>query len=415
MQPKNKIKCLVVAMAVLSTSSFAATIIEKKAGTTVMGHFPYFESIGSRVIESSINDNGTLKISVGAKIEVPSYLYQYNSNTKSPLFNFGDQDNDVAAILGNPNPGQIPPALVPDKFTEVQWYIIEAMPGFRFADEPGTEKVIERWNDEQVKIIRKIEDEQFVNFFEGNQNSKALIVPEAAVGYRIGFWALPQTETGVPNAGNWVKVFDLGRLFTQKAPEEPGPGENPGLNPDNPNNPDPDPGCNNEKCGEPGGENPDGGGGIVPGENWVINIYDAMDPTKNDDDVLVKDTDILKVDHQYYATIRIRKATPTEGIGTVYRDPTPEELETLEWEILDTKDGNKPFASYKSSTNPTRVNNDAGSVTIGSETFKKYSFTTQATNDDALQVLKDKGPNFSEQGWGLGIKLEIQENYTEKP
>lgn len=397
-------------MAALSTSSFAATVIEQKAGSKILGFYPYFESIGSEVVESTIVDNGVKKISVGAKIQVPSHLYQYNSATKNPLFNFGDADNDVASILGNKAPGVIPVGLTPNKYTQIQWYIIEPVTGFKFADEAGPEKVIERWTPETIKIIAQISDEQFVNYTTANGNSKTLIVPEAAVGYRIGFWALPETENGVPNAGNWVKVFDLGQLFKQTSPEEPGPGPNPNPGPD-PENPDPDPECEGENCGVPTDPNPPGGGGEVPGDNWIINIYDVMDPAIATDDVIVGPTSRLKVDNEYYATIRIRKSTPTADVGTVYRDPTPAELATLEWQILD---GTTPIASYKAATNPTRVNN-TGNIQIGSETFKKYSFTTQNTNDDALPVLKSKGPNFSEQGWGLGLKIEVQEDYPAKP
>lgn len=402
---KLKTKLLFLGLFAFSLALEAKTKVEKTAGDRVYGYYPYYNSIGSQVIESSSNKDGVNLISVGAKIQVPSHLYEYKKEG-IPQYRFVDKDSDIATALGLKNPSSVPSYVTPVKTTQVKWFIIKAAPGYRFEDEPDNgEKIIKLWTPEQVEIITEITDQQYVDYIGDNGNSRALIVPEYAVGYRIGFWALPETEIGIPDAGNWVKVFDLGQLFTQNEPLDAGPGEN--VNKDKPTNPDPDPLCLLENCGTPNGENPGGGGGLVPGENWIINIYDGT--TNN----ILSSEDKLKVNHTYYATIRIKNTNREDGSLVAYRDPKPNELETLRWNIFDIEDANNtPIDFYDVTTAPARVINGVNTVTLGTEVYKKYEFKTQVTNDDAATGLKALPPNFSEQGLGLGISIEIDEDFT---
>ncbi|SES77539.1 hypothetical protein [Thorsellia anophelis] len=403
MRYQCNLKKMIVLITIFSEPAISATLYQKQAHTEIYGSSPYFDSIGSKVIKSDRVIDGVLQISVGAMIEVPSHEYEFNSQIKNPFFSFIDHDNDVATVLGNDSPGSLPTDLIPSKFTQVRWFIIEAAEGYKFADEVSKSgEIITRWTPEQIRIVSEITDGRNVNFFTDNKNSKSLIVPEAAVGYRIGFWVLPETENGIPNAGNWIKVFDLNKFFSQKAPSGPGPGEWTDTN--HPHNPDPDIACINLNCGIPSVDNPGGGGGLVTGADWIINIYDVIDPDDPSKDILADTSDTARVNHEYYATIRILEDNSVEGIGAVYRDPTEKELETLEWEIINLET-DETIASYSEKNNPTRVNNNAGTITIGAQTFKRYWFKTQFTNAEAQQILQETGPQYSEQGWGIRVKI----------
>ncbi|MFC0178739.1 hypothetical protein [Thorsellia kenyensis] len=394
MNPYTKIISigLVLLFAFSSTQTFALNKIEKEVGQPIVGFMPFFRSIGSEVIESSnvITSEGkaTKAIAVGAKIQVPSHLYQYKDTSPSPLFDIWDKDIDVFAASGNTIIQNIP--MEPSKLTQLRWFIIEAQPGYKFADESDKEgEVIEFWTDETIREVKEITDTQFVDYTADNKNSKVLIVPEAAIGYRIGFWILPETENGVPSTGKLVKVFDLGKFFSQPEHVNPGPAV-----------PDMDEKCIEKLCGSPKNDNPNGGGGVVPGDEWIVNIYDE------ETNKILDATSQLKVNHNYYATIRIRDKKNLTNLSEAYRDPTPGELLTLNWYVYDLTSG-EPKASYKATDPNSRVNNDAGTVTIGGETFKKYAFKTQEVNSDAAAELQILGPNYSEQGFGLGIQLTI--------
>lgn len=415
MKNSFKIKMLVVAL-VASTPVFAATPITKQVGTKVYGYMPYYSSIGSQVLESPIEESGVKKVAVGAKIEVPSYLYRRDKATSSKFFTLLDSDNDVGASFGNPDFNLGFPTTykgTPSKKTDVRWFIITAGDGYKFADETAASgQVIDQWTEDSVKIISEISD-PFVDFTAQNTNSPTLVVPEAAVGYRIGFWSVPETENGVPYKGKVVKVFDLNHYFKQEPPKEPGPGKDP----DEKGNPDPDNPCIDGDCGVPvdpiNPDNPGGGGGVVPGDEWVINIYDKGVEGKGIDGngsfVLVKPEDAIKVNHEYFATIRFKSATRDETTNSLYRDPTPAELDSLSWaivnpDIADTTSPEYTVATYSSADTGRVINND-GKVQIGVDQLTKYTFKTQKTNEDAKTKLQETGPNYSEQGWSLELRI----------
>lgn len=259
---KNKLKngCLCISLMLSYQLGFTNQII-KPIGSKIYGYPPYYLSIGSNIIETGIVKNGIKKISVGALIEVPSYLYKIDNTVFNSFYKLIDRDNDIGSAKGisrynlgldNNYPGTI------NKETNIRWFIIEANEGYRFADEdPEQGKLITSWTPEQIKIIKEI-TEPNVGYYGQSINSKAMIVPEDAVGHRIGFWALPETENGTPSNGYWIKVYDLNYFFTQLIDNEPSSTEIV----------DPDEDCNKGYCGSPiltvDSNNPGGGGGDVP-------------------------------------------------------------------------------------------------------------------------------------------------------
>lgn len=386
-----------VLLTLISVQLSAAQIITKKAGSQVVGYIPYFSSIGSTVVSSEkANEQGTLQIAIGAQIEVPSYLYHPDADKMNLYYNLLDEDGDIGPLVGNTEVDfstLFDGLFTPIQNAKVRWFIIEAADGYRFADESIDDKpntsLIEQWTTDSVKIIEELPGV----YTATNQSSPSVIVPEQAEGYRLGFWALPETENGEPRVGKWVKAFDLNYLYAQQAPKFPT------------DKTDTDEGCLTKSCGNPTVENPGGGGGVVTGAAWIINIYDG------ENNRLVARNAPIKVDHEYFATIRIKD----NSNGNAYRDPTPEELETLTWNIIDESkpegDPNRyvgKYVAFKSA----RVDvapADKPTVVVGADELKRYVFTTQVNNMDAADELKILPPNYSEQGWGLELTIEIND------
>lgn len=348
---------------VMTSSAFAATLESSKVGITqggIKGWQPYMQSIGTKMISGGKDDgNGVFLPAVGSVIEIPTYA------TSEDLFKFIDKDGDIPAGLGY---ATLPNGAAAQKEFRVEWYAIVA--------KNGDWNAVQSWDDVTATLIPTEIAPAGLN--EKNKNSATLVVPETAIGARLGFIAYPESETGIPSTGVPVKAWDLSQVWTQTPPTNPGECV------------EGDPDCSDN--GTPGGENPGGGGGEVQPSEFAINIYDA---TTN---LVVKPGDELLVEKTYFATIRINNGDNT------YREPTATELESLKWNLVD-KDG-VVVDSY--GFDHPRVDIKSGE-TFGPDKFVKYKFTTQTTNADSADKFGQIAPNFSEQGFGLYVTLETAE------
>lgn len=170
---------------------------------SIVGYEPFMSSIGviANFDNSYIYDlNDKPVLTEGSQLFVPSGLCHadiFESNQSLlPYFNFIDFDKDLCKT---------------NKFNELKWYILKS----------AHWDTVANWDD-----LEKIE-------ITASQFPGALIVPEAyslstgthilnipneSVGYRIGFTYLPKTETGDPDTGQEIKVWDINYYFSQKAP-----------------------------------------------------------------------------------------------------------------------------------------------------------------------------------------------------
>lgn len=375
---KVVVATVVVAAITVAPVAVAATALSTIVASEIEGHPPYFDSIGSRIVQGGIEQAGSLKIAVGTQLEVPSYLSL--DEPDSAFYRFRDKDNDPSALKGI---GNLPNGSAGTKTVPIEWYVIKAKTGFRFADEPAEKgELITAWQDDQIETLQAL-----TGFYRPqNSNSFTVIIPESALGYRIGFKALPTSEYGVPDTGRWLTAWDLNFFYQQNPVLEPG-----AIDPDD---------CSViGDCGQPTDPNLQGGGGVVALPDYAITIYDQST------DMPVTDQAKLKVNHTYFATIRIKDAASQR-----LREPNQVELASLKWNIVSApdKENIKIVASYDRNSERfiNKSDNPSTELAVNGDRYVKYFFSTQLNNLDADAVLQSLPPNFSEQGFGLQVAIE---------
>lgn len=371
MKKTLKVSLLSLAIMGFTTSAFAATTLTSQplTGTAIKGYIPHINSIGTRVVLGGQKDaNGNLlSVNVGDVIEVPTYLTADElvaMGLQTEHFDFGDLDGDAPASLGKDFLDTAGNSHTGTQEFLIEWYAITPKDAKAW-------DAVASWNDVDATVLPGA-------FYQENTVSKALVIPAEAGGKRIGFKATPVSEFGLPNKGVPIYAWDLNKFWKQNPPNKPG-----------------DCLLANDECsdkdnqGTPNGENANGGGGVIGTPDGVVNIFNA-------DGTLVKPNDSLFVNSTYYATIQVKD-------GENYREPTEDELKSLKWYVTD--ETGTPVATY-TAADSTRVKGTAAEAKSPTG-FNKYEFSTQTKNTDAADLLKNREPNFSEQGLSLKVEIEV--------
>lgn len=347
---RNLIKQLAITLGIsiglFSIPAFALILEGSSEKTkTIKGYYPALGSVGTKVI---LGDPKNVK--VGDIIAIPT------DENGSEYFNLFDKDGDKILETSD---------------YQVVWWSVKPKPGYKWQDVAGDGMDITQW--EHIDAI-KIDESHYVKL-STNNSSKGVQIPPEAVGSRIAFSIVPETEYGDPKQGQALYAADI-NFFWKNQDEN----QKPGMTKENESNP----GLQNSNGLIPQmvGANTHGGGNTVELAKSSAIIYIDED----NDGVYTRGVDTLltsepTVNANYVVDIKIYK-----NDGTI-RSLNEQEKASVVWVFYN---GDKKIQG-------------------ADESQGSYSFSTQVTNDDANSILRETPPNFSQQG----LSLEVQFTYDD--
>lgn len=188
--------------------SFALTVTENTKKTQpIVGYAPFMSSIGAKIDLNGhylFDEQSNPILSVNTRLYVPSINCQFThqqiaNNQLAPeqlaFFHFSDADKDECRNQVN---------------NHLSWYILDT--------QGKAWESITAWDDLQASPITGMTHPGSTipaGEITDSPYTQGLVVPAAAVGQRIGFTFTPYANTGNPEFGLPIKVWDLNYFFGQ--------------------------------------------------------------------------------------------------------------------------------------------------------------------------------------------------------